>query len=157
MQRGAVRLEKIPATLAAIELSPGATTGMPVGCDIAPPEPAPIATGEIGTEMLRGVDVTAAASCRRHRREWRRRGLQPWSLAHLLTSSATGFTGETQKGLGLFRVLAPGQQRLGCHGARCRRHRWPQPREYQEQAHQGDQPDLVENERGYHRTAPSHR
>src|SRR5215468_9491348 len=71
MQRGAVRLKKIPATLAAIELSPGAATGRPVGRDIAPPEPAPITTGRIGTEMLRGVDVTAAASGRKHRRGWR--------------------------------------------------------------------------------------
>src|SRR2546421_1355699 len=100
MQRGAVRLEKIPATLAAIELSPGATTGMPVGCDIAPPEPAPIATGEIGTEMLRGVDVTAAASCRRHRREWRRRGLQPLSLLTCSQAAQQGLRVRPRKGLG---------------------------------------------------------
>src|SRR6266705_4799287 len=100
MQRGAVRLKNIPATLAARELSPGAATGMPVGRDIAPPEPAPIATGGIGTEMLRGVDMTTAASCRRHRRGWRRRGLQPGRLERLLTSSARGLTGETRKGLG---------------------------------------------------------
>src|SRR6516225_8936829 len=108
MQRGAVRLKKVPATFAAIELSPGAATGMPVGRDIVPPEPAPLATDGIGTEMMRGVDVTAAASGRRNRRGWRRRWVQPGSLAHLLTSSATGFTGETRKRLGLFRVLAPG-------------------------------------------------
>jgi hypothetical protein len=65
--------------------------------------------------MLRGVDVTAAASCRSNRRGWRRRGLQLWRLDRLLTSSATGFTGETRKGLGLFGGLAPGPQRLGWH------------------------------------------
>src|SRR4030095_6450954 len=157
MQRGAMRLKKIPATLAAIELSPGAATGMPVGHDIAPPEPAPIATGGIGTDMMRVVDVTAAASCRRNRRGWRRRWVQPGSLAHLLTSSATGLTGEPRKGLGLFGVLAPGQQRLGCHGARCSRRRWPQLREQQEHPHQGDEPELVEKEMGYHGTAPSYR
>src|SRR4029453_3527369 len=80
----AMRLQKIPATFAAIELSPGAATGMTVGRDIAQPEPATIATVGIGTEMLRGVDVTAAASCRSNRRGWRRRGLQPGSLARLL-------------------------------------------------------------------------
>src|SRR5262245_25352952 len=63
VQRRAMRLKKISATCAAIELSPRTATGMPVGCDIAQPEPAPIATGGIGTEMLRGVDVTAATSC----------------------------------------------------------------------------------------------
>jgi hypothetical protein len=29
--------------------------------------------------------------------------------------------------------------------------------EHQEHPHQGDQPELVENEMGYHGTAPSHR
>ena len=86
---------------------------MTVGRDIAQPEPAPIATVGIGTEMTRGVDVTAAASCRSHGREWRRRGLQPGSLDRLLTSGATGLAGETRKRLGLFGVLAPGPQRLG--------------------------------------------
>src|SRR5918999_397083 len=131
MQRRAMRLKKIPVTCAAIELAPGAATGMPVGRDIAQPEPATIATVGIGTAMLRGVDVTAAASYRSNHRGWRRRWLQSWSLDRLLTSSATGFTGETRKGLGLFGVLAPGPQRLGCHWASCSRLRWPQPIEHQ--------------------------
>src|SRR4029453_9757491 len=157
MQRRAMRLKKIPVTGTARELSPGTTTGMPVGRDIAQPEPAPIATVGIGTAMTRGVDGTAAASCRRNRREGRRRGLQPGSLARLLTSGATGLTGETQKRLGLVGGLAPGHQRLRWHGARCSRLRWPQPREHQEHPHQDDQPKLVENEMGYHGIAPSHR
>ena len=141
-----MRLKNIPVTCAAIELSPGTAIRMTVGRNIAQPEPAPIATVEIRTEMIGGVDVTAAASCRRHRRGWRRRWLPPGSLDRLLTSSARGFTGETRKGHGLCGALAPGHQRLGWHGARCSRLRWPQPREYQEQPHQGDQPELVENE-----------
>src|SRR5207248_8128303 len=116
MQRRAMCLQKIPVTGAAIELSPGTATGMTVGCDIAQPEPAPIATVGIGTEMTRGIDVTAAASCRSKSREGRRRGLQPGSLARLLTSGATGLTGETQKRLGLVGGLAPGHQRLRWHG-----------------------------------------
>src|SRR5689334_15502185 len=150
MQRRAMRLKKIPTTCAAIELSPGAATRVTVGRDIAQSEPATIATVGIGTEMIGGVDVTAAASCRRNRREWRRRGLQPGSFDRLLTSSARGFPGETRKGRGLFGALALAQQRLGWHGASCSRLRWPQPREYQEHPHQGDQPELVENEMGYH-------
>jgi hypothetical protein len=47
-----MRLKKIPATLAAIELSPWAATGMTVGRDIAQPEPAPIATVGESMEML---------------------------------------------------------------------------------------------------------
>src|SRR5262245_42365607 len=146
MQRGAVRRKKVPATLAAIELSPGAATGMPVGRDIAPPEPAPIATGGIGTEMLRGVDVTAAASCRRNRRGWRRRGLQPWSLAHLFTSSATGWRGGARKGGGLLGVLAPGQQGLGGLWWRGGRGGCPQPIGHREQQPQADRPGREERE-----------
>src|SRR6185295_16831240 len=51
----AMRLKKIPATFTARELSPGTTTGMPVGRDIAQSKPATIATVGIRTEMLRGV------------------------------------------------------------------------------------------------------
>src|SRR5499427_3714691 len=156
MQRRAMRLKKIPVTFAATELSPRAATGMTVGRDIAQPEPAPIATGGIGTEMLRGVDVTAAASCRSHRWGWRR-WWQPCSLDCLLTSSTTGFTGETLKGLRLFGALAPGQQRLGWYWASCSRLRWPQPIEHQEHPHQGDQPELVEHEMRDHGTAPSYK
>src|SRR2546428_12181965 len=108
MQRRAMRLKKIPVTCAAIELSPGTTTGMTVGRDIAQPEPAPIATVGIGTEITRGVAVTAAASRRRLGREWRRRGLQPGSLDRLPTSRATGVTGGARERLGLFGALAPG-------------------------------------------------
>ena len=42
-------------------------------------------------------------------------------------------------------------------GRAAGRLRWPQPMEHQEHPHQGDQPELVENEMGYHGTAPSHR
>src|SRR4029434_6781527 len=125
------RLKKFPATCAAIELSPGTATRMTVGRDMAEPEPATIATVGIRTEMIGGVDVTAAASCRRSRRG-RRRGLQPGSLDRLLTSSARGFTGETRKGLGLFGALALAYQRLGWHRASCSRLRWPPPMEHQE-------------------------
>src|SRR5207245_7881574 len=133
MQRRAMRLKKIPVTCAGIELSPGTTTGMTVGRDMAQPEPAPIATVGIGTAMLRGVDVTAAASCRSNGREWRRRGLQPGSFDRLLTSGATGLTGGTRKRPGLFGVLAPGHQRLGWHWACCSRRRGARPGEYQVQ------------------------
>src|SRR5215510_1298659 len=98
MQRRAMRLKKIPVTGAAVELSPGTAVGMPVGRDITQPRPAAIATGGSGTEMLRGVDVTAATSCCRNRRGWRR-WWQPGSLDRLLTGRTTGLTGEPRKGL----------------------------------------------------------
>src|SRR3989442_16030578 len=63
MHRRARRLKKIPVTCAAVELSPGTAVGMPVGRDIAQPEPAAIATGGSGTEMARGVHLAAASAC----------------------------------------------------------------------------------------------
>ena len=63
--------------------------------------------------MLGGVDVTAAASGRSHRRGWRRRGLQPWRLARLRPSSAVGFMGETWKGFRDTGGLAGWWERLG--------------------------------------------
>src|SRR2546430_16406330 len=68
MQEGAMSFEKVAPTAAAIELSPGATAGMPVGRDIAQAEPAAIGTMEIGTEMLRSVDLAPAATGRDQRR-----------------------------------------------------------------------------------------
>src|SRR5262245_66423537 len=70
MQWCAMRLKKIPVTGAARELAPGTATRMTVGRDMAQPAPAPIATIGIGTEMMRGVDVTAATSGRSRRRGW---------------------------------------------------------------------------------------
>ena len=63
-QERAMGFEKVAPTAAAIQLSPGATVRMPVGADIASPEPAAIATGRLGTEMVGGVDVALAATCR---------------------------------------------------------------------------------------------
>jgi hypothetical protein len=62
MKDRAMGFEKVALTMAAIQLAPGATAGMPVGADIAPPKPAAIATGGIGTELVGGVDVAAAAT-----------------------------------------------------------------------------------------------
>jgi hypothetical protein len=51
MKDRAMGLEEVAPATAAIQLAPGATTGMTVGADIAQPEPATIATVRIRTEM----------------------------------------------------------------------------------------------------------
>src|SRR5215471_16877793 len=134
-----------------------ATARMPVRRDIAQPEPATIATVTIGTEMLGGVDVTAAASRRRNPRGWRRRGLQPGSLDRLLTRSARGLTGETRKGGGRRGACAWWRHGRGWYRSNCGGLRWPHPREHEKHPHQSDQHELVENEVGYHGKVPLHR
>jgi hypothetical protein len=144
MQRCAVGLLEIAPTARAMQLAPRSTAGMTVRRNIAQPEPATIATVTIGTEMIGGVDMTAAASCRRSRRGWRRRGLQPGSLDRLLTSSARGFTGETRKGFGRRGAFAWWRHGRGWYRSSGGGLRWPQPREHEKHPHQSDQHELVE-------------
>ena len=148
---------EITITARAMQLAPRSTAGMTVRRDIAQPEPATIATVTIGTEMIGGVDMTAAASCRRNRRGWRRRGLQPGSLERLLTSSARGLTGETRKGFGRRGAFAWWRHWCGWYQSSGCGLRWPHPREHEKHPHQSDQHELVDNEVGYHGTVPSHR
>src|SRR5262245_66151951 len=58
MKNRAMMLRKIPLARGALELPPGATVGMAIGAQIAPPEPAAIATARVGAKVLRGVDLT---------------------------------------------------------------------------------------------------
>ena len=62
------------------QLPPGASIGMAIGAEIPPTHPAPIRTGRIRAELVRGVDLTAASArhdeARKPRQNWRglRRG-----------------------------------------------------------------------------------
>jgi tetratricopeptide (TPR) repeat protein len=76
MKDGAMGFEKVALTTAAIQLPPWATAGMTIGRDIAEPRPAAIATVGIRTEMLGGVDVAPAATCR----DDTRRAAAAWAL-----------------------------------------------------------------------------
>jgi hypothetical protein len=60
MREAHIVVDKIP--MAARPVAPGATAGMSVGPDMASPKPAAIATGGIGTDLVGGVDVAAAAT-----------------------------------------------------------------------------------------------
>src|SRR5215813_9208511 len=113
MKERAMGFEKIASTTAAIQLSPGATAGMSVGADITSPKPAAIATGGIGTELVGGVDVAAAATCRD--KAWGRGTgrLMVW-LDGLLTGVTVGLAGQADKGCGLSRAFSRWRGRLGC-------------------------------------------
>src|SRR2546428_6784546 len=51
MKDGAMMLGKIAFARGTVELSPGTTIGMPIGAQIAPSQPAAIATAGMGTEV----------------------------------------------------------------------------------------------------------
>src|SRR5262249_6424783 len=69
----AMRLQKVAIAAGAVPLPPGATTGMAMGPEVAQAEPAAIATVGSRTELLGGVDLTPASSCRGQQR-WRGAG-----------------------------------------------------------------------------------
>ena len=111
MQERAMMLREIPLARGALELAPGAAIGMAVGAQIAPPEPAAIATARVGTEVLRGVHSTRTSGGRRHgvRWHWRRRlGKRGLSL----TQSARRPLGQSSKRLGLLGTCTFGLERL---------------------------------------------
>src|SRR5713101_10115930 len=97
MERRAVGLLEIALASRAVELPPGATTRMPVGTDIAEPYPAPIVTGGVRAEMLRGVHL-ARASPAGDDRQWGGRWQGLWSLDRLLTGRTGRLVEEARKG-----------------------------------------------------------
>src|SRR5262249_53258597 len=68
MKDRAEGLEKIAATGDAQQWRRGTTTGMAIGPEIAPADPAPIGTVGVGAEMRGGIHVAAASS--RHDDAW---------------------------------------------------------------------------------------
>src|SRR5499433_163758 len=94
-----MRLQHIPFTLAAIQLSPKAAAGMTIRTDIAESRPALIRTVRIGAEMLRGVHLARAAPGGGARRGWDRRRRGRRFLRRRLTGGTVGFTGEAGKRL----------------------------------------------------------
>src|SRR2546426_7408959 len=99
-------------TARALQLPPGATTGMPIGTDIAEPDPAPIGTVRMRAEMPRGVHV-ARPSPRRHDTGWRATGWLGYGLVGLLTGGTEGLAGEARKRLRVAGTLARRRQRFG--------------------------------------------
>ena len=75
MKNRAMMFRKIALARGALELSPGATTGMTVGPQVAQPEPAAIVTTAVGTKVHGRIHRPGAAVRGRHRLRgcWRRR------------------------------------------------------------------------------------
>jgi len=97
MQERAERLEKIATTDTTQQLSPGTTTGMAIGPDIAPADPAPIGTIWVGAEMPGGVHLAAAPPCG-HDAGWRGTGC-------LWTEGADMRTGVARRLRSIYRCL----------------------------------------------------
>src|SRR5438128_7385436 len=83
-----------------------------VGTDIAPVHPAPIVTGGIGAEMLRGVHLAWAspAGGDQWRGGW---GWGLWVLGLLLTGRTVRLVDEARKGFGVGGALAARRDGLG--------------------------------------------
>src|SRR5262245_27560026 len=108
---------------------------MAVGAQIAPPEPAAIATAPMGTEVPGGVHRAGAAVSRGHGLEWHRR----WRLGmrgFVRTQSAMGPLSQSCKRFEFMGALASWElgwrDRLARGGGVIR----PQPAEHQEDVHQ---------------------
>ena len=127
---------------------------MAIGAEIAPPQPAAIATARMGTEMLRGVHAAGPAGRRGHRLRWRRRRLGGL-CGFLLTPGALRSLGQASKRFGFLGALASGW--LGWHGRLVRGSSGvgPQPAEHQEDVHQRHETELVDKEGWYHGNAPA--
>src|SRR5690349_9781744 len=105
MKDRAMMLGKVALARSTLELSPGATTGMAIGAEVAQPEPAAIAAARMGTEVLRGIDSAGASMGRGHGLGWRRRG-RLGRHCLVLTQGTMGLMRQPHKGLGSFGVLA---------------------------------------------------
>src|SRR5499426_521291 len=142
MKDRAVMFGKVSLTRGALELAPGAAIGMAIGAQIAPPQPAAIATAPMGAEVLRGLHGARPAVRRGHRLGWCwRRHVGMGGL--MLTQGAR-------------RPLGQAGKRLGFLGARASR--WlgwpnrlvrgsgvmgPQRAEQEEDTHQSYKPKVV--------------
>ena len=71
MKERAERLEKIATTAPTQQLPPGTATGMAIGADIPPSDPALVPTVRIRAEMGGGVDLAPSPSPG-HEAWWRR-------------------------------------------------------------------------------------
>jgi hypothetical protein len=112
MKKRAMMFRKIALARGALELSPGATTGMTVGPQVAQPAPATIVTTAVGTKVHGRVHRPGAVVRGRHeigssRRRWSR-------LAGLLfTQGTVGLVRQALECFGLGGTLALGRDGLG--------------------------------------------
>src|SRR2546426_215263 len=156
MQRRATGLKKGAAAAAAMELTPGAAAGMAIRADVAETGPAAIAAIGVGTEMVRGVDLTVAPPDE-DELGWRGAGRLSAQVAVLLTGVTGWLTGESLQRLWALRAFSGWRDRLRCGQASRSVRRSPQPMEHPEEPHQRAQRQRIENMVRYHGVAPSNR
>ncbi len=118
---------------------------MTVGANIAQPEPAAIATVGIGTEMVRGVHLAAAAA-RGDDGGWRGTGGLRARRGGVLTRVAMGLVGEARKGLRDTGGLAGWWERLGEPLEVCGVPAGPRIMQHAAEPEQPQQHQLVEKE-----------
>src|SRR5207249_514135 len=106
MKERAERLEQRATTDHTQQLPPGTATGMAIGAEIAPADPAARGTVRVRAEVHRGVDL-AAAPPRGHGAWWRRCGGLRAGVTGVLTGVAVRLTGEACKGFRRAAALAP--------------------------------------------------
>src|SRR2546428_12154155 len=104
MQERPEGLQKIATTDHTQQLPPGTATGMAIGAEIAPSDPAPIGTVRVRAEVRRSVDL-AAAPPRGHDTGWRGAGCLWTEVAGRRTGVAMRLGGEARKGLALTMAL----------------------------------------------------
>src|SRR4029453_10762713 len=143
MQRGAMGLLEVAATARAMQLSPGAAVGMPVGTYIAQPEPAAIATGGSGTEIARGVPLAAAAACGDDG-GWRGTGGLRARRGGVLTQGTGRLVGEACKRLGLLGALTPQHDGRGWGSLCCRASAGPGSVQHAKEPQESQDRQLVE-------------
>src|SRR5262245_15680981 len=87
MKDRAVRLQKVALARRTMQLTPGTTAGMPVGAQVAQPQPTPVVTAWMRTKVLRRVDHTGAPVEREYRSGGHCRcGFGLYGLVNLSTS-----------------------------------------------------------------------
>src|SRR5215471_20085302 len=105
MEERPVMFGEIPLARGALELAPGPAMRMAIGAQIAPPQPAAIATASMGAEVLRGIYGARPAVRRGHRLGWRRRRLVGL-CGFALTQGALRSPGQASKRFGFLGAFA---------------------------------------------------
>jgi hypothetical protein len=133
---------EIPLARGALKLTPGAAIGMAIGPQIVHPQPAPIVTLGVGTNVHRGVHGTGAPVCWRHgSRPWRGRGRRLAGLP--LTQGTVRLVRQTRERFGLSRTLTLGLEGRGWHGRRGLASPRPVERQHDEEPEESQQSELV--------------
>src|SRR2546426_11455357 len=100
MEERAERLEKGAAADHTQQLPPGTATGMAIGAEIAPADPALVPTVRIRAAMGGGVDL-ASSPPRGHEAWWRRCGGERAGSSGVLPGVAVRLLGASRKRFGL--------------------------------------------------------